>query len=100
MGSRQSSPHRAKGAARRRSRAALPAPAPGGQRLRLATPSERDDLADYLRVCGWIVECAGKRDLRARYPYARADDGVCLRFSVAVWRAMTEGSLELPAAWG
>jgi hypothetical protein len=42
----------------------------------------------------------GKRDLRAHYPYARGDDGVCLHFSVAVWRTMTEDSLELPAAWG
>jgi hypothetical protein len=99
MGSRQSSPHRAKGAARRRSRAALPVPAPEGQRLRLATPSERDDLAEYLRVGGWIVEGVGKRDLRARYPYARGDEGVCLHFSVAVWRTMTEDSLEL-SAWG
>jgi len=101
MGSRRSSPHRAKGAARRRSRAALPASVAEGQRLRLANPSERDELADYLRGGGWIVEGVGKRDLCAQYPYARGDDGerVCLRFSVAVWRTMNDDSLDLPAAW-
>ena len=65
-----------------------------GQRIRLATPAERCDLADYLRICGWSVENVGRRDLRARYPFAHDDDceKVSLRFSVAVWRTMQEAS--------
>src|SRR4051794_19808526 len=60
------------------------------QRMRLPTPTERDRLADYLRLGGWDVEARGRRDLRARWRHARGEgsERVSFRFSVAVWRAM------------
>jgi hypothetical protein len=59
-------------------------------RLRLATPGERDQVAEYLRLGGWEVESRGRRDLRAQWRHGRSGEcgRVNLRFSVAVWRAM------------
>ncbi|MGB2951905.1 MAG: hypothetical protein WBB74_00775 [Gaiellaceae bacterium] len=89
---RQLAPHRAEEAVRRRRRAASGPPS-DSHRIRLATPEERDDLADFLRLGGWIVQSVGRRDLRARYPYARGDgsERVNLHFSVAIWGVMNEG---------
>lgn len=59
-------------------------------RIRLATAAQRDDLADYLRLGGWLVDAIGVRDLVARHEHAHVIGAelVSLRFSVAVWRAM------------
>lgn len=67
-----------------------PASLRGGHRIRLASPAERDQIADYLRLGGWLVERVGKRDLRADYQHGPRDgrERVNLRFSVAVWRGM------------
>ncbi len=100
MGTARKLTHRRNEAPRQRSRGASSDP----HHVRLETPAERDDLAEYLTLCGWEVEVVGKRDLKAHRPNAEQGGGdlVSLRFSLAVWRGMNASarwlSIDAPPA--
>jgi hypothetical protein len=86
MGSARTLTHSRNEAPRHRSRGASSDP----NRIRVPTAAERDELTEYLRLCGWEVEPVGKRDLRAHHPRQNGDDLVSLRFSIAVWRGLDD----------